>query len=166
MTESATPLSLDDLDRRILDQLQQDCSLSNLELAGRVHASPPTCLRRVRRLRQAGLIQRQVAILNPALLGAGLTAIIEVSLDGQSAAQVDAFEAGLLGEPAIQQCYRVSSGPDFILVAQVADMAAYQDLALRRLSGDARVRNVRSFFATSRGKFDTRLPVLQKNGLG
>jgi len=73
---------------------------------------------------------------------------------------VDAFEAGLLGEPAIQQCYRVSSGPDFILVAQVADMAAYQDLALRRLIGDARVRNVRSFFATSRGKFDTRIPVL------
>ncbi|MFT0533671.1 Lrp/AsnC family transcriptional regulator [Castellaniella hirudinis] len=152
-------MALDPLDRRILKQLQQDCALSNQDLAARVHASPPTCLRRVRKLVQAGYIQQRVAILNPALMGAGLTAIIEVSLDGQAAAQADAFEAALLAEPAIQQCYRVSSGPDFILIAQVADMPAYQALALRCLTGDPRVRNVRSFFATARAKFDTHIPI-------
>ncbi|WP_298012854.1 Lrp/AsnC family transcriptional regulator [uncultured Castellaniella sp.] len=161
MTDITAPPPLDDLDRRILDQLQQDCSLSNLDLAARVHASPPTCLRRVRKLAQSGLIQRQVAILDPARLGAALTAIIEVSLDVQAAAQLDAVEADLVLEPEIQQCYRVSSGPDFVLVAQVADMAAYQDLALRRLTGDPRVRNVRSFFATARSKFDTRIPIVR-----
>lgn len=148
---------LDELDRRILEQLQIDCAISNQELARRVHSSAPTCLRRVRRLLAQGHIQKRVAILDPALAGSALTAIIEVSLDTQAADQIDAFEAGLLAEPAIQQCYRTSSGPDFILVAQVADMAAYQELALRHLTADPRVRNVRSFFATARSKFDTRL---------
>lgn len=159
METTPTPHPIDDLDRRILDQLQRDCALTNQELAARVHASPPTCLRRVRKLVRSGLIRRQVALLNPTLMGAALTVIIEVSLDGQAAGQADAFEAGLIAEPAIQQCYRVSSGPDFILIAQVADMAAYQALALRCLTGDPRVRNVRSFFATACGKFDTRIPI-------
>ncbi|WP_322996007.1 Lrp/AsnC family transcriptional regulator [Castellaniella sp.] len=150
---------LDDLDLRILNQLQHDCAISNQDLAARVHASPPTCLRRVRKLVQSGHIQRRVAILDPALMGTGLTAIIEVSLDGQGAAQADVFEAKLLAEPAIRQCYRVSSGPDFVLIAQVADMAAYQALALRCLTGDPRVRNVRSFFATDCRKFDTRIEI-------
>ncbi len=152
-------IELDDLDRRILDLLQQDGGLSNQDLAARVHASPPTCLRRVRRLTKAGIIQRRVAILDPALMGAALTVLIEVTLDAQAAAQADAFEAQLLTEPAIQQCYRVSSGPDFVLVALVADMAAYQALALRCLTGDPRVRNVRSFFATRRSKFCTAIPI-------
>ncbi|MBV2182705.1 MAG: Lrp/AsnC family transcriptional regulator [Castellaniella sp.] len=159
MPTLSTLRTLDDLDRRILDQMQQDSSLTNQELAARVHASPPTCLRRVRKLIQSGSIQRQVALLDPALMGAALTVIIEVSLDAQAAGQADAVEAGLIAEPAIQQCYRVSSGPDFVLIAQVADMAAYQALALRYLTGDPRVRNVRSFFATARGKFDTRIPI-------
>ncbi|MGB6243250.1 MAG: Lrp/AsnC family transcriptional regulator [Castellaniella sp.] len=161
MPLDSPPPELDDLDRRILSQLQQDCSLSNLDLAARVHASPPTCLRRVRKLMQSGLILRQVALLDPARLGAALTVIIEVSLDAQAAAQLDAVEAGFVSEAAIQQCYRVSSGPDFVLIAQVADMAAYQDLALRRLTGDPRIRNVRSFFATSRSKFDTSVPIVE-----
>ncbi len=152
-------IELDDLDRRILDLLQQDGALSNQDLAAHVHASPPTCLRRVRRLTKAGIIQRRVAILDPALMGAALTVLIEVTLDAQAAAQTDAFEAQLLAEPAIQQCYRVSSGPDFVLVALVADMAAYQALALRCLTGDPRVRNVRSFFATRRSKFCTAIPI-------
>ena len=158
-TMPSPDLNLDDLDLRILDQLQRDCSLSNQALAQRVHASPPTCLRRVRRLVDSGVIERQVAILNPAALGVGLTAIIELTLDTQAAEDLDAFEARIVADPAISQCYRVSSGPDFILVAQVADMDAYQALARRAFTGDARVRNVRSFFATARGKFDTRHPI-------
>ncbi|MER1966840.1 Lrp/AsnC family transcriptional regulator [Castellaniella sp. GW247-6E4] len=152
-------LEFDELDLRILEQLQRDCSLSNQALAQRVHASPPTCLRRVRRLIEGGVIERQVAILNPASVGAGLTAIIEITLDTQAVEHLDDFEAHLIADPAIAQCYRVSSGPDFILVAQLADMAAYQALARRAFTSDARVRNVRSFFATARGKFDTRCAI-------
>ena len=70
-----TPEALDELDLRILEQLQQDASITNQELAERVHASPPTCLRRVRRLTESGIIQKQVAIIDPAKVGNTLTEI-------------------------------------------------------------------------------------------
>jgi DNA-binding Lrp family transcriptional regulator len=69
--------AIDETDRRILNQLQRDCALTNQELAERVHVSAPTCLRRVRRLIEAAVIERQVAIVPPEALGAGLTAIVK-----------------------------------------------------------------------------------------
>ena len=109
-TAPALP-ELDDLDRRILEQLQIDCALTNQDLAERVHASPPTCLRRVRRLVDIGVIDRQVAILAADKLGSTLTAIVEITLDVQAAESLDAFEQSMLAEPAVLQCYRVSPGP-------------------------------------------------------
>lgn len=155
----AAATGLDELDLRILDVLQNDSSLSNQQLAALVHASPPTCFRRVRRLRESGHIAREVAILDPARLGAGLTAIVEITLDVQAAEYLDAFEADILREPAILQCYRVSPGPDFIVVLQVADMAAYHDLAHRVFTSKKNVRNVRTFFSIHRSKYETRLPL-------
>jgi Lrp/AsnC family leucine-responsive transcriptional regulator len=149
--------TLDELDRRILNQLQHDASLTNQALAERVHASPPTCLRRVRRLTALGVIAKQVAILDPSKLGSTLTAIIEVTLDIQSAESLQAFEETVLSEPAILQCYRVSSGPDFILIAHILDMPAYHALVQRALTAAANVRNVRTFFSVHRSKFDTRI---------
>jgi Lrp/AsnC family leucine-responsive transcriptional regulator len=155
----SSDLDLDDLDRRILNALQADASLTNNELAVAVHASPPTCLRRVKRLREAGVIARQVAILSPEKVGAGLTAIVEITLDRQGAEQVDEFEAVVADEAAVQQCYRVSTGPDFVLIVQVADMPAYNALAHRLFASQANVRNVRSFFSIHRSKFETKIPV-------
>jgi len=155
-TPQQPPIALDDLDRRILDQLQADCSLTNLELAQRVHASTPTSLRRVRRLVEEGVIEKQVAILNPAKVGSALTAIIEITLDVQTAEHLDEFEAGVADEPAILQCYRVSPGPDFVLIAQLADMPAYHEMAHRVFTSKANVRNVRTFFSVHRAKFETR----------
>lgn len=149
--------ALDDLDRRILNQLQHNANLTNQALAERVHASPPTCLRRVRRLTELGVIAKQVAILDPSKLGSTLTAIIEVTLDNQSAEKLQAFEEIVLREVAIMQCYRVSTGPDFVLIAQVVDMPAYHALVHRALTAAANVRNVRTFFSVHRSKFDTRL---------
>ena len=147
--------AIDDLDRRILEQLQHDASLTNQALALRVHASPPTCLRRVRRLTALGIIAKQVAILDPSKLGSTLTAIIEVSLDIQSAENLQVFEETALSEPAILQCYRVSTGPDFVLVAHVVDMPAYHALVKRALTAAANVRNVRTFFSVHCSKFNT-----------
>src|SRR5690606_15488015 len=155
----ASPVELDDLDRRILDQLQRDCALTNQELAARVHASPPTCLRRVRRLVETGVVVRQVAILAPEKLGSTLTAIVEVTLDVQAAESLDAFERSLVDEPAVLQCYRVSPGPDFVVVAQVRDMPAYHALVHRAFTAQANVRNVRTFFSVHRSKFETRIDV-------
>lgn len=151
------------LDLRLLDQLQRDASLSNQALAERLGISPATCLRRVRRLLGSGLIERQVAIVQPerlaAVQGHGLTAIAEVSLDRQGAEHLDAFEARAVAEDAVQQCWRVSPGPDFVLLAQVADMPQWLLLTQRLFTQDANVRNVRTFFATRRAKFETKQPI-------
>jgi Lrp/AsnC family transcriptional regulator, leucine-responsive regulatory protein len=147
-------ISLDATDLRVLDQLQQDASLTNQALAERVHTSPATCLRRVKRLVEAGVIERQVAILSPQKLGAGLTAIVELTLDRQGAEHLQAFEQRVAADPEVRQCYRVSPGPDFVLVLQVADMAAYHALVQRLFTQDANVRNVKAFFSVFRAKFE------------
>jgi len=159
MEQNPLPVALDDLDRRILDQVQRDSSLTNQELAARVHASPPTCLRRMRRLVDSGVIARQVAIVAPERLGNTLTAIVEITLDVQAAEQMDAFEQAMAEEDAVLQCYRVSPGPDFVLLAQVPDMPAYHALVHRAFTAQANVRNVRTFFSVKRSKFETRIAV-------
>lgn len=150
---------LDATDLRILDRLQRDASLSNQDLAGLVHVSAATCLRRVRRLVGSGVIERRIAILSSEKLGAGLTALCEITLDRQGAEHLTAFESRAVAEPAVQQCYRVSPGPDFILVVRVADMAAYDALVQRLFTDDANVRNVKSFFSVSRAKFEPAIPL-------
>lgn len=144
---------MDNTDLRILQLLQEDASLSNQELAQRVHISPATCLRRVRRLTASGVIERRVAILSPEKIGHGLTAIIEITLDQQASERLAAFETRAAADPAVQQCYRVSSGPDFVLILQVADMEAYNLSAHRLFAADSNVRNVRAFFSVHRAKF-------------
>jgi Lrp/AsnC family transcriptional regulator, leucine-responsive regulatory protein len=160
-SELNSSLYLDEIDLRLLQALQTDASPSNQALAAMVHVSPPTCLRRVKRLHDLRLIERQVAILNAdrlkPVIGAGLTAIVEVSLTEQTEETLAAFEARVLPDAQVQQCYRVSPGPDCILIVQVQDMPAYLALAQRLFTQDAKVRNVKAFFSVKRAKFSTAL---------
>jgi Lrp/AsnC family leucine-responsive transcriptional regulator len=155
----AEEITLDAVDLRLLDLLQRDASPSNLELAAAAHTSPATCLRRVKRLVDAGVIERRVAIVSPEKLGAGLTVIAEVTLDRQGAEHLAAFEQRAVADEAVRECHRVSPGPDFILTLQVADMPAWAAVVDRLFTQDANVRNVKSFFSVRRAKFDTRLPL-------
>jgi len=148
---------LDDLDRRILNILQVDASHTNAELAELVHISPPTCLRRVKQLRENGVIERQVAIVAPDKVGSRLSAIVEITLDVQAADRMAEFESVVADEAAVLQCYRVSPGPDFVLVVQMADMPAYHALAHRLFTTHSNVRNVKAYFSTFRSKFETRI---------
>ncbi len=152
-------MDLDATDLRLLELLQNDASLSNQELAERALTSPATALRRVRRLMDTGVIEGRVALLNLQAAGgaAGLTALVEVTLDRQGAEHLDAFEARAVAQSVVQQVYRVSPGPDFMLVLQVADMPAYHALVQRLFTQDANVRNVKAFFSVKRAKFDTRV---------
>ncbi|OOG45379.1 Lrp/AsnC family transcriptional regulator [Polaromonas sp. A23] len=158
-------LTIDEIDLKLLGSLQTDASLSNQALAERVHISPPTCLRRVKRLRDAGLVEREIALLSPdklaALTGHGLTAIAEITLDRQGTEQQEAFEARVVQDEAVQQCYRVSPGPDFVMVVHVRDMPGYLALAQRLFTGDANVRNVKAFFSVKRSKFEPKLLLAQ-----
>ena len=153
----------DDIDRRLLDLLQADASRTNQALAEAAGISPATALRRVRRLTEAGVIERQVALLAPRLSDEGLTGIAEVSLDRQAVELLDAFEARAAAEPGVQQCYRVSPGPDFVLVAWVPDMAAWSALVQRLFTQDANVRNVKTYFSVKRAKFQPRIALAPRS---
>jgi Lrp/AsnC family transcriptional regulator, leucine-responsive regulatory protein len=157
------PMALDNIDLLLLRQLQTDTALSNQELAERVHVSPPTCLRRIKRLKETGLIEREIAVLNADKLasefGHGLTAVVEITLDRQDQAALEAFEQRVLPIEAVQQCYRVSPGPDFCLVVHTANMPDYLALTQQLFTSDANVRNVKSFFSIKRSKFGASLPL-------
>ncbi|WP_093164132.1 Lrp/AsnC family transcriptional regulator [Variovorax sp. YR216] len=152
-------MDLDETDLHLLDALQTDTKQSNRALAERFNISPPTCLRRVRRLRESGWIESEVAILDAGRVAPLLTAIVEVSLDRQDASALDAFEQRAVADDAVQQCYRVSPGPDFVLMVTVRDMPGYHALAQRLFTNDANVRNVKAFFSVKRAKFSPRVPL-------
>jgi len=160
-------INLDDIDLQLLQQLQLDSSLSNQALARHLELSAPTCLRRVKRLQELGLIEKQVAILSSEhiarLTGHGLQAIVEVSLDRQDSSSLLQFEHKAVAEPGVQQCWRVSPGPDFILVIASIDMPAYLALSQKLFTQDANVRNVKAFFSIKRAKFSTELPLPVSN---
>jgi DNA-binding Lrp family transcriptional regulator len=159
--QSSAVIDLDATDLRLLEQLQNDASLSNQDLAAAAHTSPATALRRVRRLVDSGVIDRRVALLNPerlALGGQGLSAIVEISLDRQGAEHLDAFEQRVQADAEVQQLWRVSPGPDFVLVVHCpGGMPGYQALAQRLFTQDANVRNVKAYFSVKRAKFDPRI---------
>ena len=154
---------LDDIDRRLLELLQTDAARTNQALAEAAGVSAATALRRVRRLTESGVIERQVALLAPRLSDEGLTGIAEVSLDRQGAELLQAFETRALAEPAVQQCYRVSPGPDFVLVAWVPDMNAWGALVQRLFTQDANVRNVKTYFNVKRAKFEPRISLAPRS---
>jgi DNA-binding Lrp family transcriptional regulator len=147
--------SIDAIDLKLLDLLQRDAAMANQDLAQAVNVSAATALRRVRRLHDSGVIERRVALLSPAAVG-GLQALVEVQLDRQGVEHLDAFESLVVADAAVQQCWRVSPGPDFVLVLWVADMADYNAVAARLFTQHANVRNVKTYFATKRAKFELR----------
>lgn len=156
-------ITIDAIDLLLLDALQKDASRSNQALAAQARISPPTCLRRVKRLTELGLIERQVALLSrdrlAPLLGHGLQAIVEITLERQGEEAQAAFEQRVAADEAVQQCYRVSPGPDFVLVVHAHDMPDYLALTQRLFTSDANVRNVKTYFSIKRSKFGTRVPL-------
>ncbi len=150
-------LDFDEIDLRLLDLLQDDAGRSNQDLAAAAHVSPATALRRVRRLVETGVIERRLTLLASDKIGAGLQALVEIQLDRQGAEHLEAFEALAVADAAVQQCWRVSPGPDFVLVLWVADMAGYNAVVQRLFTQHANVRNVKAYFSTKRAKFEPRI---------
>ena len=150
---------MDDIDLRLLAELQQDASQSNQALAAKVFASPATTLRRVRALTEAGVIERTVVVLSPERLGSTVTAIVEITLDVQNAESFAAFARLIEPEPAVMLAWQTAPTVDFTLVLTVRDMPEYQALVQRLFTAANNVRNVRARFATQRVKFSTALPL-------
>lgn len=146
-------ITLDEQDQHLLTLLQDNADLSNLELARAVGLSPATTLRRVKRLKTEGVIERTVAVINPQAVGSGLLAVVEISLERQGEEALEAFAHLACAQAEVQQCYQVSPGPDFVLLVQLADMPHYHRFSQRLLTGDANVRNVKAYFSVKRHTF-------------
>jgi Lrp/AsnC family leucine-responsive transcriptional regulator len=153
---------LDKVDRKILNQLQKDNQIPTRELADKVHVSQPTCLRRMRELREAGIISADVALVDPFAIGYGMMAFLEVSLNNQSDEQMREFEARMNREAEVLQCYFVSGDYDYFLVVHVLDMDAYYQFVRRAISGSGNVRHFQSRFPMKRAKFVTRIAFDEK----
>jgi len=156
---TAEPPPLDAIDRKILTILQGDNQVTNLALASRVGLSPPPCLRRVRRLRELGVIEKDVALVDPIKVGQGIIAFVGVELDRQREDVLTSFERKISTAPEIQQCYFVSGEIDYLLVVTCADMESYNSFARRVLANEHNIKRFRTSFCLSRVKYDTAIPL-------
>ncbi len=160
---SATTKSLvkiDKIDRNILEQLQRDGSLTNQELADKVGLSPSPCLRRVRVLEDAGVIVRQVTILDHKKLGLSLTAIILIGMDRHTPERFAEFEKQVGEYPEVQECYLITGqDADYMLKVVVPDMDHYHHFLLNRITRIQGVSGVHSSFVLRRVIDSTALPL-------
>jgi DNA-binding Lrp family transcriptional regulator len=145
-----TQSTLDRVDRKLLSLLQADGRMSNTELAERVGLSQSACLRRVQRLEQAGVIEGYGALLNAAAIGKPETVFIEISLNSQSEAVLDAFERAAAASPDILECHLMAGDYDYLLRVAVADSADYERLHRKQLSAFPHVARIRSNFTLRR----------------
>lgn len=150
---------LDRTDRQILNILQRNNRISNLQLAEEVSLSPPACLKRVKRLRESGVIEADVAILDSRILGKMLNIIVEVEMIRDQADLADAFMRKMQLANEVTQCYQVTGEVDFLLVVMVPDMEAYEVFVRRDLSNDPYLRKFRTLISMRRDKFTTRVDV-------
>lgn len=137
-------IRLDRLDREILFQLRQDGRLSNVELARRVGLTPPPCLRRVKRLEDAGVIAGYRAVVDPAAIGRGLEVFVDVDINANDLKTVREFETTTAGYEEVVELRRMFGHPDYFLRVTVADHAAYEAFLTGKLIGLPGVLHVTS----------------------
>jgi DNA-binding Lrp family transcriptional regulator len=145
-------VKLDDIDRRILAQLQENGRMTNVRLARNVGISPPPCLRRVRALEKAGYIKGYHAELDAAQLGFGVTVFAHVGLHSQAEADLAAFEQKVRAWPMVRECSMMAGETDFILKVVAKDWDAYQSWLTRELVAAPNVDTVRSTLAIRESK--------------
>lgn len=154
---ASTRMPLDDLDRRILAALQEDNRLSFAELAERVASSAASCMRRVRRLREEGVIVADIAIVDPRAVGKSLTAVVNIELESERLDLIDAFKREMRSAPEVTQCYMVTGDADFVVVVTVQDIAAFETFTKVRLYANPNIRKFRSMIMLDRVKFEPRV---------
>jgi len=137
-------VELDAIDLKILRELQRDGRMTNVELADRVGISAPPCLRRVRKLEEAGIIEGYHAMLNAPKLGFDLVAFCMVGLKRQSEANLKAFAAATDGWPLVRQAWMVSGDSDFLLHCVAENLTQFQDFVIEELTADEHVETVRT----------------------
>jgi Lrp/AsnC family leucine-responsive transcriptional regulator len=152
-------MELDDLDRRILRTLQTDNRLSFAELAEAVGSSAASCLRRVKRLRDAKAIIADICLIEPRIAGKMMTVIVTVELDRERLDLVDEFKRAMIAAREVTQCYMVTGTEDFVLIVSVADIEAFDVFVKTKLYTNANVRKFNSMISLDRVKFEPRINI-------
>ncbi|RST29486.1 Lrp/AsnC family transcriptional regulator [Sphingomonas ginkgonis] len=149
---------MDQVDRKILEILQEDASLSVAEVASRVNLSQTPCWRRIQKLEEAGIITRRVALVDPDRIGMGLTVFVELETGDHSREWFDRFAAAIDQLPQAMEIFRMAGDVDYLLRVTVENMAAFDDF-YQRLIALVPLKNVTSRFAMERVKYTTAYPV-------
>jgi Lrp/AsnC family transcriptional regulator len=155
MTEQIT---IDAIDRRILQIVQQDASLPVREISTKVGVSRTPCLKRLQRLDAAGVINRRIAVLDPNKLGLGLTAFVSVEVADHDSATLDAFTAKITAMSEVMELYRLAGDADYGLCVVVPHMAAF-DAFYQRLIKVTPLKRVTSRIALETIKWETAYPL-------
>jgi Lrp/AsnC family leucine-responsive transcriptional regulator len=150
---------LDAIDRKILAALQENNQITNQDLAALVGISPPPCHRRVKRLRDEGIIVRDVSLVDPVKVGRSLVVFASITLERQREDLLENFERKITRCPEVMQCYFVSGDADYLVVVSVSDMDHYNEFARRVFANEPNIRMFRSSFCLARVKYDTKIPV-------
>ncbi len=156
-------MNIDLVDLKILKELQDDSSLTNVELAKRVHLSPSPCLMRVKALEKSGVIEKYVALSDPKLLGLGLNVFISISLKEQSKSALSEFEQSICKHDEVMECYLMTGDSDYLIRVALADIGALERFILDRLTPIPGIEKIRSSFALKQVRYKTALPLQSIN---
>ena len=159
LPEPKHEMKIDPTDLRILDELQRDASLSNVELARRVHLSPSPCLARVKALQAGGVIRQYVALAHAPALGLGLSVFINVSLKSQNKAALAEFERRIAEHDEVMECYLMTGDSDYLIRVALPDLAALEKFILEQLTPIPGIEKIRSSFALKQVRYKTALPL-------
>ncbi|MBL6945218.1 MAG: Lrp/AsnC family transcriptional regulator [Rhodospirillales bacterium] len=159
MKTKSSRVKLDEIDRRILRDLQKNGRITNVELARRAGISAPPCLRRVRVLEEAGLIQGYHAELEPKALGFNVTVFAQVGLESQAETDLEAFEELILQWPHVRECFMLAGEADFLLKVVAEDWDDYQRFLTTKLTTAPNVSHVKSALSIRQSKYQPGVPI-------
>ena len=151
---------MDSFDARILEALQRNARQTAEALSEQVGLSPDACRKRMARLRASGVIEAEVAVVDPGRVGRGLMLIVEVTLQAEQMADLDRFKARMSEAPEVMQCYYVTGNADFILILTARDMSDYEDFTRRHFHSEENIRRFRTSAVMDRVKVGFGMPVL------
>ncbi len=150
---------MDDFDARLLEALQHNARATAEALSAQVGLSPDACRKRLARLRASGVIEAEIAILDPAQVGRGLTLIVEVTLQNERKRDLDHFKSAMRAAPEVMQCYYVTGNSDFVVILSARDMADYEAFTYRHFFAEDNVLRFRTSAVMDRVKTGFALPL-------
>ncbi len=151
--------TLDAIDRRILENLQDDARMTNVTLAGKVGLSPSPCLRRVGNLEETGVIRRYATLVDAEAVGLPVSIFVNVTLEKQIEPVLETFEEHIRARPEVMECYLMTGDADYLLRVAVADVEAYETFLKEHLTRVPGVSGIKSSFALNQVKYRTALPL-------